>query len=91
MALGKSVPGIYGPAVAYWRLISTHSDMDKLTILAKFNGYPDKAASDAVSAAMATIDINRTFANVPAMDGITFAQMYTYAKTQVFFSGATDV
>jgi hypothetical protein len=91
MALGKSVPGIYGPAMTYWRLISTHSDMDKLSISAKFNGYPDKAASDAAAVPMAVIDMTRPFANVAAMDGITFAQMYTYAKTQPFFSGATDV
>lgn len=91
MALSKSVPSIYGPNVTYWRLIVVHYDIDALNAQARFSGYPNQAASDAKATPMATIDLNRSFANVGAMDGITFTQMYTYAKTQPFFSGATDV
>lgn len=91
MALGKSVPGKFGPPVAYWRLVSVHHDIDALTTALRMYGYPDKAASDARATPMDSIDFIRTAANVAAMDGLTFAQIYTYVKAQGFFAGATDV
>lgn len=91
MALSKSIATPYSAAAVYWRLSDLHFTLATLTVTATVKGYPNKAASDANATPLSETNLSYVAASQAAMEGITWAAVYNFIKTQPMFSGATDV